>query len=290
VPPKTIERFREGSASAELSDAVESASDAVDTGTTAVDTLPDSVETVTTAVETVSDAVDTLSDAVETVADAVETVSTAVDTLPDAVETVTDAVETVSDAVETGATAVDTVSDTVETLTDAVETVAEACEKRAIIAEIADFASFSTTGAKGAMDSTGVAGRGSRIPVALALALVVSSRGNGPMRLGELMLWPPEMELVDQLSGGRMPLTVVVSFFESHDRARNVLSIYIAGHAINFYRGEQLIPEWQAQQLLRETANLEQTTDILVDLTDVAAEAFHRGSWESFFRSKGQKP
>jgi hypothetical protein len=105
---------------------------------------------------------------------AVETGTTAVDTVPDAVETVADAVDTVSDAVESAADAVETVATAVDTLPDAVETVADACEKRAIIAEMADFPSFSTTGANGARDATGVAGRGSSIPVALALAIVAS--------------------------------------------------------------------------------------------------------------------
>jgi hypothetical protein len=94
-------------------------------------------------------------------------VSTAVDTLSDAVETVSDAVESAADAVET-------VTDAVDTVADGVETVADACEKRAIIAELADFPSFSTTGPIGAMDATGAAGWGWRMPVALALTIVVS--------------------------------------------------------------------------------------------------------------------
>ena len=116
-------------------------STAVETGTTAVNTLPDAVETVTTAVDALSDSVDTVSDAVESASDAVESVTTAVDTLSDAVETVTIAVESVADAVET---------------------VADAHERRAIIAELADFPSFSTTAAKGSMDATGVTGLGKR--------------------------------------------------------------------------------------------------------------------------------
>jgi hypothetical protein len=121
------------------------------------------VETATTAVETLSDAVDTGMITVESGAVAVETATTAVDMLPDAVDTGADAVESATTAVDA--------------LPDAVETVADACEKRAIIAEMADITSFSTAGAKVAMNATGVAEWSSRIPVVLALAaLVISSR------------------------------------------------------------------------------------------------------------------
>jgi hypothetical protein len=71
---------------------------------------------------------------------------------------VSDAVETGTTAVETLPDAVDTVADAVESASDAVETVADACEKRAINIELADLPSFPTTGAKGVMDATGVAG------------------------------------------------------------------------------------------------------------------------------------
>jgi hypothetical protein len=67
----------------------------------------------------------------------------------------TDAVESASDAVETGTTAVDTVPDAVETVTNAVETVADACGKPAIIAELAEFPSFSPACAKGPWDAIG---------------------------------------------------------------------------------------------------------------------------------------
>jgi hypothetical protein len=116
--------------------------------TTAVETLPDAIETLTDAVESAADAVDTVTTAVETLSDAAETGTTAVDTVPDAVESASDAVDTVT-------TAVGTLPDAVESGAEAVETVADACEKGAIIAELADFPSLSTTGAKGAVDAAG---------------------------------------------------------------------------------------------------------------------------------------
>jgi hypothetical protein len=93
---------------------------------------------------------------------------------------VADAVESASDAVETVTTAVDTVPDAVETVGDAVKTVADACGKRAIIAEMADFPSFSTAGAQGTMGATGLAsGFAMRTP---AMGRRAGGRGRVPRK------------------------------------------------------------------------------------------------------------
>lgn len=93
-------------------------------------------------------------------------------------------------------------------------------------------------------------------------------------------MWPPEMELIDQLSGDAMPLAVAARIFEGESHARRVLAIYVDRGVIALLRGEVTLPEWEAMRLLRDDPDLLTRCDISVTLTDAGAESFESGRWD----------
>jgi hypothetical protein len=66
------------------------------------------------------------------------------------------------------------------------------------------------------------------------------------------MTWSPEMDLIDQLCGGDMPLHCVATLFGSADHARNVVAIYVRKGIVKLADQEGVLANWKAESILRD--------------------------------------
>jgi hypothetical protein len=93
------------------------------------------------------------------------------------------------------------------------------------------------------------------------------------------MIWQPEMELIDQLEGGPMPLSTVRPVFKDDRRARLVLAIYIDRGVLVLIREGSPLQAWEAKQLLQDDKTVLGRDDLFLDLTEAGAKAFQIGGW-----------
>jgi hypothetical protein len=95
------------------------------------------------------------------------------------------------------------------------------------------------------------------------------------------MPWLPEMEMIDQLIGGDLPLTAVSRLFDSDERARKVVGLYLGKGIVVFIRQESTMPLWESLTLLRNPEPLERHEEVRVSITDYGARAFESGAWHA---------
>jgi hypothetical protein len=95
------------------------------------------------------------------------------------------------------------------------------------------------------------------------------------------MGWSPEMELIDQLKGSDLPLSLVCRLLGGDEHARKVLGHYLGKEIVVFARQETVMPIWQSLGLLRSAQPLEQQDQVRVSLTNYGAKAFENGTWET---------
>lgn len=93
-------------------------------------------------------------------------------------------------------------------------------------------------------------------------------------------MWRPEMDLIDQLSGDAMPLSVVRRIFCDDEHARRVLEIYVDRGVVRFLRDGAPLAGWHARRLLREDEELLSRQDIFAELTKAGGQAFDSGRWD----------
>jgi hypothetical protein len=91
----------------------------------------------------------------------------------------------------------------------------------------------------------------------------------------------PELELIDQLLGGDLPLPVVCGLFTDDDRARRALRSYVSKGVISLTTGKEgVLPQWKCDELFRDAEPLAEHVEIRVLLTREGARAFEPGRWE----------
>ena len=95
------------------------------------------------------------------------------------------------------------------------------------------------------------------------------------------MPWLPEMEMIEQLIGGDLPLAAVRSLFDSDERARKVVGLYLGKGIVVFTRQECTMPLWESLALLRNPEPLERHEQVRVLLTEYGARAFESGAWNA---------
>jgi len=93
------------------------------------------------------------------------------------------------------------------------------------------------------------------------------------------MSWPSEMEMVDQLCGGDLPLPVICSFFRDDAHARQVLGHYISRGVVVFLGRDGELAIWTSLEITRDPVPLNGRADVRVSLTSKGAKAFEDGTW-----------
>ena len=94
------------------------------------------------------------------------------------------------------------------------------------------------------------------------------------------MAWSPEMELIDQLLGGDLPLPAVARLFPEEARARLALMQYVSDDVVALREQGAVLPTWRSQELLRQPEPFDKDSDIHVSLTDKGAKAFQERNWD----------
>ena len=90
---------------------------------------------------------------------------------------------------------------------------------------------------------------------------------------------PPELEIIDQLEGGDLPLSVVCRFFVDDAQARRVLANYVSRGVVVLLERNDALPIWRCRELLSGEIPLQQNDSIRVSLTKKGARAFADGTW-----------
>jgi hypothetical protein len=95
----------------------------------------------------------------------------------------------------------------------------------------------------------------------------------------------PELELVDQLEGGLLPLEVVIGLFSDRVQAMNALWIYVSKGIVRISRSGGLntpLREWQVRELCRRTPDQGRGDDnsLVVELTSEGAKLWSTGGWD----------
>lgn len=66
-------------------------------------------------------------------------------------------------------------------------------------------------------------------------------------------MYPPELETLDQLCGGPMPLAVIRQLFEGDDRAYRAILAMLHDREVLLFRGDDFeVPDWERDQLLSD--------------------------------------
>jgi len=83
----------------------------------------------------------------------------------------------------------------------------------------------------------------------------------------------PELETLDQLLGGDLPLTIVRKFYPD-DTAfiRGVLGLLNCGDVRLFARGKPDVPQWQWRELFIEGTVLKKLGKLRLDITNQGAK------------------
>jgi hypothetical protein len=89
------------------------------------------------------------------------------------------------------------------------------------------------------------------------------------------------MEIIDQLIGGDLPLPAVRRLFDSDERARKVVGLYLGKGIVVLTRQECTTPLWESLALLRNSDPLVRHEQVRVSLTDCGTRAFESGDWEA---------
>jgi hypothetical protein len=94
------------------------------------------------------------------------------------------------------------------------------------------------------------------------------------------MPWADELEVIDQLCGGDLPLRVIVGMFRDVDHARRVLRIYIDKNVVTLSDEDRTLPQWECQTILRDSDRMNESGNLRVHLTEYGAKMFNKGLWE----------
>ena len=97
----------------------------------------------------------------------------------------------------------------------------------------------------------------------------------------------PEVEILDQLCGGPLSLTIILSIFQDAVRAQRALRILAAERCVEFLgkpnENAPLLPDWQVRQILDSLAQRPDAfIHIYLRLTDRGYERFANDS-QGFF-------
>ena len=66
-------------------------------------------------------------------------------------------------------------------------------------------------------------------------------------------MYPPELETLDQLCGGPMPLAVIRQLFGEDDRFRRAILAMLGDRQVLLLNGDDFeVPDWERNQLLSE--------------------------------------
>ena len=93
------------------------------------------------------------------------------------------------------------------------------------------------------------------------------------------MSWQPEIEVIDQLLRGDLPLPVVCRLFPDDERARRALAHYVSKRVIVLTRKDVVLASWKCQEMFRQSERLDQYSEVRVSLTDRGARLFQEGGW-----------
>jgi hypothetical protein len=94
----------------------------------------------------------------------------------------------------------------------------------------------------------------------------------------------PEIELIDQLEGGPLPLRVVLGLFADREQAFRVLLIYVSNGIVRISRIGNLsaaLREWEVRELAQRTSDQTHVEDdsLMVELTPEGASRWSTGEW-----------
>lgn len=81
-----------------------------------------------------------------------------------------------------------------------------------------------------------------------------------------------ELEVLDQLEGGDMPLGVLASLFPDETHARQAIAALVAAGDVNLVDAEgAVLVRWQLSELVRQPASWRADTQYRLALTDAGA-------------------
>ena len=83
----------------------------------------------------------------------------------------------------------------------------------------------------------------------------------------------PEIEVLDQLTGGDLPLNVIAGLFPDRDRCRQAVSAMLKSGEINILdRSGQLVPVWRYRELEKTEALWSEGTPYRLSITEAGAK------------------
>ena len=94
----------------------------------------------------------------------------------------------------------------------------------------------------------------------------------------------PELEIIDQLEGGPLPLKVAIGFFPDREQALRVLLIYVGNGIVRILHSSEpnsALKEWEVLALTRrpsDEAHLEDDS-LMVELLPEGARRWNAGEW-----------
>jgi hypothetical protein len=90
----------------------------------------------------------------------------------------------------------------------------------------------------------------------------------------------PELDVIEQLAGGDLPLPIICGLFDEDDRAKRALANYISKGVVLFISDrEGVLPRWKCEEILRQAVHLDRHTEVRVSLTDKGAKVLETGDW-----------
>jgi hypothetical protein len=92
--------------------------------------------------------------------------------------------------------------------------------------------------------------------------------------------WSPEMEMIDQLTGGDTPLRVFCRIFDDDASLRRTLVCYVSKDVVILKDQDGEFTKWKSLDLLRTPVPLDTLEQVRVELTDSGGKAFEDGTWD----------
>lgn len=90
-----------------------------------------------------------------------------------------------------------------------------------------------------------------------------------------------EMEIIDQLIGSNLPLSMLAGLFGDLEKAKKVFSIYVCKGIVELQRNGKVMPTWEAELFLATIQNPDSIGAVKVNLTNKGADVFETRKWEN---------
>lgn len=90
---------------------------------------------------------------------------------------------------------------------------------------------------------------------------------------GRLMTMTPELEILDQLSGGDLPLNVIANLFADRDHCRRAVgALLVSGDVCIVDSADKSVPLWRFRELEDVAAFWAEGAPYRISITDAGAE------------------